>query len=87
MVVVNRARLSISNEHCQIGQCRAEGSSLYRIVYEQTKIREVEPRANRTTDERVMTQWPRCLPNPGSDCANRCVCAAADRGQPVAQDG
>jgi hypothetical protein len=57
------------------------------IVCEQSKIREIEPRANCTAHERVLTQWPRCLPNPGSDCANRCVCAAADWGQPVAQDG
>ena len=57
------------------------------IVCEQTKIREVESRANCTADERIVTQRPRCLPDPGADRANRCVCAAADWGQPVAQDG
>ena len=57
------------------------------IVCEQTKIREVEPRANCTADERVMTQRPRCLPNPGSDCANWCVYTAPDWGQPMAKDG
>ena len=57
------------------------------VVREQTKIREVEPRANCTADERVMTQRPCCLPNPGSDRANRCVCAAPDWGQPMAKDG
>jgi hypothetical protein len=57
------------------------------IVCEQTKIREVESRANCTADERVVTQWPRCLPDPGTDRANRCVYAAADWGQPVAKDG
>jgi len=78
---------SISNERCQIRQCRSDGSSPYMIVCEQTKIREVEPGPNCTADERVVTQRPRCLPNPGSDCANRRVCGAADWGQPVAQDG
>ena len=57
------------------------------VVREQTKIREVEPRANCTADERIMIQRPRCLPNPGSDRANRCVCAAPDWGQPMAKDG
>jgi hypothetical protein len=57
------------------------------IVGEQTKIREIEPRTNCTADKRVVIQWSRCLPDPGTDRANRCVCAAADWGQPVAQDG
>ena len=57
------------------------------IVCEQTKIREVESRGNCTADERIVTQRPRCLPDPGADRANRCVCAAADWGQPVPQDG
>src|SRR4029078_5917957 len=64
-----------------------EGSSPYMVVREQTKIREVEPRANCTADERIMIQRPRCLPNPGRDRANRCVCAAADWGPPMAEDG
>jgi hypothetical protein len=78
---------SISNEHREIGKCRPHRSSARMIIGKQTKIREVESRANCTADERIVTHRPRCLPDAGTDRANRCVCAAADWGQAVAQDG
>jgi len=56
------------------------------IVCEQAKVREVEPWANCAANKRVLTQRPCCLPNPGTDRANRCVRAAAYWTQPVAQN-
>ena len=57
------------------------------IICKQAKVRKVESWANCAAHERVLAKRPRCLPNSGTDCANRRFRAAADWTQPVAQNG